>query len=198
MLVGRLPATRTWERADQDLLELFASEIAVGDPERPAVRAGRGPERPAARARRGQGRLPPRRQPQPPDAADEHPGLRRPARRPIDPTGGSASSSEQSERLSRMVRQLLTVTRLESGALHPRAEVVALAHPCPQGLGGARGRRRDVQASRTARAAGWPSPTPTSSTRSSGRCSTTRSSTADGSPISRRASASTSPASACA
>ena len=29
MLVGHLPATRPWERADQDLLELFASEIAV-------------------------------------------------------------------------------------------------------------------------------------------------------------------------
>ena len=35
--------------------------------------------------------------------------------------------AEQSERLSRMVRQLLTVTRLESGALHPRPDVVALA-----------------------------------------------------------------------
>jgi signal transduction histidine kinase len=34
---------------------------------------------------------------------------------------------EQSERLSRMVRQLLTVTRLESGALRPRPEVVSLA-----------------------------------------------------------------------
>ena len=56
------------------------------DPERPAVRPGRGPERPAPRARRGQGRLPARRQPQPPDAADEHPGLRRPARdRPARP-----------------------------------------------------------------------------------------------------------------
>ena len=30
VLLGRLPATRRWERADQDLLELFASEIAVG------------------------------------------------------------------------------------------------------------------------------------------------------------------------
>ena len=30
VLVGRLPATRRWERADQDLLELFASEVAVG------------------------------------------------------------------------------------------------------------------------------------------------------------------------
>ena len=29
ILIGRLPATRAWERADQDLLELFASEIAV-------------------------------------------------------------------------------------------------------------------------------------------------------------------------
>ena len=34
--------------------------------------------------------------------------------------------AEQSERLSRMVRQLLTVTRLESGALKPRSEVVSL------------------------------------------------------------------------
>jgi len=37
--------------------------------------------------------------------------------------------AEQTDRLSRMVRQLLTVTRLESGALKPRSEVVALAHP---------------------------------------------------------------------
>ena len=34
--------------------------------------------------------------------------------------------AEQSERLSRMVRQLLTVTRLESGAFQPKADVVAL------------------------------------------------------------------------
>jgi signal transduction histidine kinase len=34
--------------------------------------------------------------------------------------------SEQSERLSRMVRQLLTVTRLESGALKPRSEVLSI------------------------------------------------------------------------
>jgi signal transduction histidine kinase len=35
--------------------------------------------------------------------------------------------TEQAERLSRMVRQLLTVTRLESGALRPQAEVLGLA-----------------------------------------------------------------------
>jgi two-component system sensor histidine kinase KdpD len=34
---------------------------------------------------------------------------------------------EQAERLSRMVRQLLTVTRLEAGTLKPRSEVVSLA-----------------------------------------------------------------------
>ena len=63
-------------------------------PQRPAVRPGRGPERPAPRARRRQGRLPARRQPQPPDAADEHPGLRRaagPERPPTDAWGSSPS-----------------------------------------------------------------------------------------------------------
>ncbi len=29
MLTGHVPATRNWERADQDLLELFASEVGV-------------------------------------------------------------------------------------------------------------------------------------------------------------------------
>ena len=52
-----------------------------GHPQRPAVRDGRDAEPPAARARRGQGRLPARREPQPPDAADEHPRLRRAAER---------------------------------------------------------------------------------------------------------------------
>jgi two-component system sensor histidine kinase KdpD len=33
---------------------------------------------------------------------------------------------EQSDRLSRMVRQLVTVSRLESGALRPRADVVSV------------------------------------------------------------------------
>ena len=34
---------------------------------------------------------------------------------------------EQADRLSRMVRQLLTVSRLESGTIRPRAEVLSLA-----------------------------------------------------------------------
>ena len=82
--------------------------------------------------------------------------------------------AEQSERLSRMVRQLLTVTRLESGALHPRSEVVSLAtrvRKAWEALGAA---DVAVHARRPMPTAGWPSPTPTSSTRSCGRCSTTR------------------------
>ena len=61
-------------------------------PQCPAVRPGRGAERPAARARRGQGRLPAGRQPQPPDAIDQHPRLRGAAR------AGSARSTTRDHR----------------------------------------------------------------------------------------------------
>ena len=71
VLIGRLPATRGWEPADQDLLELFASEMAaVG------IRSVR-PVRPrtsSSSSSTRQGRLPARRQPQPPDAADRASG----------------------------------------------------------------------------------------------------------------------------
>ena len=175
LLVGHLPATRGWERADQDLLELFASEIGV------AVRNAQlfervGRRTPAPRARRGEGRLPARRQPQPPDAADEHPRLCRAA-------GGRAPDrrlgiiAEQADRLCRMVRQLLTVTRLEAGTLQPRSRgprARATIRRAWEALG-----VEDVDFRSTTRpAAGWPWPTPTSSTRCCGRCSTTRSSTA--------------------
>ena len=80
--------------------------------------------------------------------------------------------TEQAERLSRMVRQLLTVTRLESGALRPQAEVLGLApasgapgRPWPSTMWPSR--------SMTGRAAGWRWPMPTSSTRSCGPSSTT-------------------------
>ena len=63
-----------------------------GHPQRPAVRHDREPEPAAPRARRGQGRLPARRQPQPADAADEHPGVRRAARRGARRIAGSGSS----------------------------------------------------------------------------------------------------------
>ena len=53
-----------------------------------------------------------------------------------------------------MVRQLLTVTRLESGALKPRGEVVVAGPPGPPGVGGAR-RRRASPFTLDDRSAGW-------------------------------------------
>ena len=126
VLLGRLPATRRWERADQDLLELFASEIAVGvrnaqlfdqvetqnkqllelDAAKDDFLRGvsHNLQTPLTSIRAYADQL-----------ADDRPDRR------------LGIISEQSERLSRMVRQLLTVSRLESGALRPRTEVVSLA-----------------------------------------------------------------------
>ena len=126
VLVGRLPATRAWERADQDLLELFASEIAV------AIRNAQLFEQ--VEAQNAQLREL--------DAAKDDflRGVSHNLQTPLTSIRAYAEQltadrpdrrlgiiAEQSDRLSRMVRQLLTVTRLESGALHPRTEVVALA-----------------------------------------------------------------------
>jgi signal transduction histidine kinase len=126
VLLGRLPATRTWERADQDLFELFASEIAVAI--RNAQLFGQVEAQNAQLLEL--------------DAAKDDflRGVSHNLQTPLTSIRAYAEQleidrpdprlgiiAEQSERLSRMVRQLLTVTRLESGALHPRPEVVALA-----------------------------------------------------------------------
>ncbi len=126
VLVGHLPATRGWERADQDLLELFASEIAV------AIRNAEL----FARVEAQNSQLLEL------DAAKDDflRGVSHNLQTPLTSIRAYAHQIqnerpdrrlgiivEQSERLSRMVRQLLTVTRLESGALHPRSEVVSLA-----------------------------------------------------------------------
>jgi signal transduction histidine kinase len=126
VLLGRLPATRTWERADQDLFELFASEIAVAV--RNAQLFGQVEAQNAQLLEL--------------DAAKDDflRGVSHNLQTPLTSIRAYAEQleidrpdhrlgiiGEQSERLSRMVRQLLTVTRLESGALHPRSEVVALA-----------------------------------------------------------------------
>ncbi|HEU4572581.1 MAG TPA: ATP-binding protein, partial [Candidatus Limnocylindrales bacterium] len=125
VLVGHLPATGRWERADQDLLDLFASEVAIAvrnaqlfaqveaqnaqllelDAAKDDFLRGvsHNLQTPLARIRAYAEQL----------AGD------RPDRR-------LAIITEQSDRLSRMVRQLLTVTRLESGALRPQPEVVSL------------------------------------------------------------------------
>ena len=128
VLVGHLPATRVWERADQDLLELFASEIAV------AIRNAQL----FARVEAQNSQLLEL------DAAKDDflRGVSHNLQTPLTSIRAYADQlardrpdrrlgiiAEQTDRLSRMVRQLLTVTRLESGALKPRPEVVALAHP---------------------------------------------------------------------
>jgi len=128
ILVGHLPATRIWERADQDLLELFAREVAV------AIRNAQL----FARVEAQNSQLLEL------DAAKDDflRGVSHNLQTPLTSIRAYADQlgrdrpdrrlgiiAEQTDRLSRMVRQLLTVTRLESGALKPRSEVVALAHP---------------------------------------------------------------------
>ena len=128
VLVGHLPATRLWDRADQDLLELYASEIAV------AIRNAEL----FAQVESQNAQLLEL------DAAKDDflRGVSHNLQTPLTSIRATADQLgrarpdrrlgiivEQTDRLSRMVRQLLTVTRLESGALRPRGEVVALAHP---------------------------------------------------------------------
>jgi len=125
LIVGRLPATRSWEPADQDLLELFAAEIAV------AIRNAQL----FARIETQNARLVEL------DAAKDDflRGVSHNLQTPLtsirayadqlaaaSPDRRLAIIGEQADRLSRMVRQLLTVSRLESGALRPRAEVLSL------------------------------------------------------------------------
>jgi K+-sensing histidine kinase KdpD len=129
VLTGHLPATRTWERADQDLLDLFASEVGVAL--RNAELFGQ-IESQNARLRELD------------SAKDEflrsvsH-NLQTPLtsiRAYVDQLRASSDEAardrrlhivaEQADRLTRLVRQLLTVTRLEAGALRPEVEVVAM------------------------------------------------------------------------
>ena len=152
VLLGRVPATRRWERADQDLLELFASGIAVAI--RNAQLFGQVEAQNAQLLEL--------------DAAKDDflRGVSHNLQTPLTSIRAHAEQleidrpdqrlgiiAEQSERLSRMVRQLLTVTRLESGALHPRSEVVSLAtrvRKAWEALGAT-----DVPFSLDDRAAGW-------------------------------------------
>ena len=152
VLVGRLPATRTWERADQDLFDLFASQIAIAI--RNAQLFGQVEAQNAQLLEL--------------DAAKDDflRGVSHNLQTPLTRIRANAEGlalerpdqrlgiiEEQSERLSRMVRQLLTVTRLESGALHPRSEVVSLAtrvRKAWEALGAG-----DVPFTLDDRAAGW-------------------------------------------
>ena len=124
LLIGHAPATRRWDRGDQDLFALFASE--VGAALRTADLFGR--------VERQNTRLVEL------DAAKDEflRGVSHNLQTPLtsirayadqlavdSPDRRLAIIREQSDRLSRMVRQLLTVSRLESGALRPRTEVLA-------------------------------------------------------------------------
>jgi signal transduction histidine kinase/HAMP domain-containing protein len=130
VLTGHLPATRSWERADRDLLDLFASEVGValrnadlfGQIERQNTRLL---ELDATKDEFLRG--------------VSH-NLQTPLtsiRAYVDQLRSSSSEmagdrrlqivAEQSDRLTRLVRQLLTVTRLEAGALQSEVEVMGLA-----------------------------------------------------------------------
>ena len=126
VIVGHLPATRRWERADGDLLELFAIEVSA------AIRNAQLYARVEDQNRRLV-------------ALDEAKddflrGVSHNLQTPLASIRGYAQQleaertdrrlgiiTEQADRLSRMVRQLLTVSRIESGALRPRQEVFSPA-----------------------------------------------------------------------
>jgi len=129
LLMGHLPATRSWERADQDLLDLFASEVGVAL--RNAELFGQIDQQNARLLEL--------------DAAKDEflRGVSHNLQTPLTSIRAyveqlRASSSEaaqdrrlqivaeQADRLTRLVRQLLTVTRLEAGVLRPEVEVIAL------------------------------------------------------------------------
>ena len=122
--VGHLPATRRWERADQDLLDLFAIEVAA------AMRNAELYARVEAQNRRLLNLD---------QAKDDFlRSVSHNLQTPLASIRGYAQQLaaeqpdrrldimvEQADRLSRMVRQLLTVSRIESGALRSRLEVFA-------------------------------------------------------------------------
>lgn len=126
VLVGHVPATRLWESADQDLLELYASEVAV------AIRNIELFDQVEQQRRRLVDLD---------QAKDEFlRGISHNLQTPLASIRGYAEQMsterpdsrlaiivEQSDRLYRIVRQLVATSRLESGTLRPATEVLALA-----------------------------------------------------------------------
>ncbi|HXG25542.1 MAG TPA: ATP-binding protein [Candidatus Binatia bacterium] len=126
VLVGHLPATRKWDPADQDLLELYASEVAV---------AIRNIELFAQVERQAQQLM------ELDKAKDEFlRGISHNLQTPLTSIRAYAEQMgserpdprlsiivEQSDRLYRIVRQLMSASRLEAGTLRPAKEVLALA-----------------------------------------------------------------------
>ena len=126
VLVGHLPATRGWDSADQDLLELYASEVAV------AIRNLELFDQ-VERQRQQLVELD--------RAKDEFlRGISHNLQTPLtsirayaeqmgseQPDQRLAIIVEQSDRLYRIVRQLVATSRLESGSVRPAKEVLAMA-----------------------------------------------------------------------
>ena len=129
LLTGHLPATRGWERADQDLLDLFASEVGVALRNSELFGQIEGQNAKLLEL----------------DAAKDEflrgvsHNLQTPLtsiRAYVDQLRASSEEAgrdrrlqivaEQSDRLTRLVRQLLTVTRLEAGVLRPEVEIIAM------------------------------------------------------------------------
>ncbi len=133
LIIGRLPATQTWARADQSLLDLFANEIAVAIRNAQLfaqVESQNAQLRTLAEAK-----------------DDFLRGVSHNLQTPLtrirsnaealvnasSPTGEPAKTDahlttiiEQADRLSRMVQQLLLVSRLESQPLRPHPDVLAI------------------------------------------------------------------------
>ena len=125
MLRGHLPATRSWEPADQVLLDLYAREVgvAVRNAELFArVEVQNSQLRALAEAKddflRGVSH----------NLQTPLTSIRLYAGQLSGTTGDHRAEiiGEQADRLSRMVRQLLTVSRLESGTIRPQSEVLAV------------------------------------------------------------------------
>ena len=126
LAVGHVPATRQWDRADADLFELFVIEAAAAI--RNAQLYARVEDQNTRLVALG-------------EAKDEFlRGVSHNLQTPLASIRGYAQQletespdrrlgiiTEQADRLSRMVRQLLTVSRIESGALRPRLEVFGAA-----------------------------------------------------------------------
>ena len=122
---GHVPATRTWERADQDLFELYAIAVAA------AIRNAQLYAHVEDQNRRLH---------ELDEAKDDFlRGVSHNLQTPLASIRGYAQQlitevpdrrlgiiTEQTDRLSRMVRQLLTVSRIQSGALRPRLEVFSI------------------------------------------------------------------------
>jgi signal transduction histidine kinase/HAMP domain-containing protein len=125
LLLASLPATRTWERADQTLLDLYASEIGVAI--RNAELFAQVQDQNAQLRRLSEVK------------DDFLRGVSHNLQTPLTSIKSNAEAlgatdedarltviSEQADRLSRMVQQLLLVSRLESQPLRPNADVLAI------------------------------------------------------------------------